>query len=65
MKINRKTAQVALLMVITGLAFGLITYVNQSACTLAFYQPVQPDNIQNKILFGGSYYEKFCKVFLN
>lgn len=65
MKINRKAAQAVLLMVITGLTFGLITYVNQSACTIAFYQPVQPDNIQNKILFGGSDHEKFCKVFLN
>lgn len=65
MKINRKAAQAVLLMVITGLAFGLITYVNQSACTIAFYQPVQPDNIQNKILFVGSDHEKFCKVFLN
>lgn len=48
MKINKKTMQIVLLMVITGLAFGLITYVNQSACVLAFYQPIQPDNIQNK-----------------
>ena len=52
-------------MVITGLAFGMITYVNQSACVLTFHQPKQPVNIQNKIQNGGSDYEKNCKMFFD
>ncbi len=65
MKINKKTVQIALLTVIAGLVFGLITYVNQSACVLAFHQPKQPVNIQNKIQNGGSDYEKNCKTFFD
>lgn len=65
MKINKKITQIGLLMVITGLAFGLITYVNPSACVLTFHQPKQPVNIQNKIQNGGSDYEKNCKTFFD
>ena len=36
-------------MVITGLAFGMITYVNQSACAITFHQPVPPVNIQKNL----------------
>ena len=42
MKINRKIVQTGLLVVITGLAFAMIAYVNQSACAIAFHQPEQP-----------------------
>lgn len=40
--------QIALLTVIAGLVFGLIAFVNQGACAIAFCQPIQPVNIQNK-----------------
>lgn len=49
MKISKKMAQVCLLTVITGLAFSMIVYANQSACAIAFHQPKQPVNIQNNI----------------
>lgn len=48
MKINKKTVQIVLLMVIAGFVFGLIAFVNQGACAIAFCQPIQPVNIQNK-----------------
>ena len=37
-------------MVITGLAFGMITYVNQSACAITFHQPVTPVNNTKQVL---------------
>lgn len=49
MKISKKIVQIGIFMVITGLAFGMITYVNQSACAIAFHQPEQPVNIQNNL----------------
>lgn len=46
MKNNRKLVERILVLVITGLVFGMIAYVNKSACMIAFNQPKQPDNIQ-------------------
>lgn len=46
MKINRKFVERILVLVITGLVLGMIAYVNESVCMIAFNQPKQPDNIQ-------------------
>lgn len=36
MKINRKFIERILILVITGLVLGMITYVNKSVCMIAF-----------------------------
>lgn len=64
MKISKKIAQICIFMVITGLAFGMITYVNQSACAIAFHQPKQPVNIQNNYI-GGFDNEEIGKVLFD
>lgn len=46
MKSSRKVVKRILVLVITGLVFGMIVYVNKSVCMIAFNQPKQPDNIQ-------------------
>lgn len=43
---NSRVAKRILILVITGLVLGVIDYVNQSVCMIAFNQPKQPDNIQ-------------------
>ena len=64
MKISKKIAQICIFMVITGLAFGMITYVNQSVCAIAFHQRKQPVNIQNNYI-GGFDNEEIGKVLFD